>query len=516
MSVATDNGEGSEPTAPLLRVRDIEKSFPGVRALSGVSFDVRAGEVHALLGENGAGKSTLIKIVSGVYPPDLGSILIEGREVRFASPDEARRAGVATIYQELLLFPELSVAENIFLGHAPLAGSGRIDWRTMRAQAEKLLASLEIDDLTADEIVGALSVGNRQRVEILRALSHDARILIMDEPTAALTESDVARLFDVVRRLKRRGVGVVYISHRLDEIFAVADRVTVLRDGAFVGARKVADTNASELVQMMVGRRIDNLFPKTKASIGAPVLEALNLLRRPLTKGVSLVVRAGEIVGLAGLVGSGRSELAQTLFGITPAESGEIRLDGERVRIDSAENARARGIAYVPEDRGAQGLVRRMSVLHNFSLAALGVLSHAGFIDRARERRMAEEGVARFSVKTSSVDEIAGRLSGGNQQKIVLGKWLANNPKLLILDEPTRGIDVGAKAEIHRLMSELAAEGVAILMISSELPEVLGMSDRVLVMREGRLVAEFDRAAATSEAVGAAMMGGAPSAGRAA
>ena len=516
MSAATDNSEGSEPAAPLLQVRDIEKSFPGVRALSGVSFDVRAGEVHALLGENGAGKSTLIKIVSGVYPPDLGSILVEGREVRFASPDDARRAGVATIYQELLLFPELSVAENIFLGHAPLAGAGRIDWRAMRAQAEKLLASLEIDDLTADEIVGALSVGNRQRVEILRALSHEARILIMDEPTAALTESDVTRLFDVVRRLKRRGVGVVYISHRLDEIFAVADRVTVLRDGAFVGAREVADTNASELVQMMVGRRIDNLFPKTKASIGAPVLEALNLVRRPLTKGVSLIVRAGEIVGLAGLVGSGRSELAQTLFGITPAESGEIRLDGESVRINSAENARARGIAYVPEDRGAQGLVRRMSVLHNFSLAALGALSHAGFIDRASERRMAEEGVTRFSVKTNSVDEIAGRLSGGNQQKIVLGKWLANNPKLLILDEPTRGIDVGAKAEIHRLMSELAAEGVAILMISSELPEVLGMSDRVLVMREGRLVAEFDRAAATSEAVGAAMMGGAPSAGRAA
>ena len=504
------------PADPLLQVRDIEKSFPGVRALSGVSFDVRAGEVHALLGENGAGKSTLIKIVSGVYEPDLGSILVDGRETRFASPDEARRAGVATIYQELLLFPELSVAENIFLGHAPLAGGGRIDWRAMRAQADELLASLEIDDLTADEIVGSLSVGNRQRVEILRALSHDARILIMDEPTAALTESDVVRLFDVVRRLKRRGVGVVYISHRLDEIFAIADRVTVLRDGAFVGARKVADTNAAELVQMMVGRRIDNLFPKIPAAIGPPVLEASDLVRRPLTKGVSLTVRAGEIVGLAGLVGSGRSELAQTLFGVTPAESGEIRLNGENVKIDSPESARAKGVAYVPEDRGAQGLVRGMSVLHNFSLAALGALSRAGFIDRAGERRMAEAGVRRFSVKTSSVDEIVARLSGGNQQKIVLGKWLANNPKLLILDEPTRGIDVGAKAEIHRLMSELAAGGVAILMISSELPEVLGMSDRVLVMREGRLVAEFDRAEATSESVGAAMMGGASMAGRAA
>jgi rhamnose transport system ATP-binding protein len=495
---------------PLLEVKDIEKSFPGVRALSGVSFDVKGGEVHALLGENGAGKSTLIKIVSGVYQPDGGSILIDGGVTSLSSPDDARRAGVATIYQELLLFPELTVAENIFLGHAPRAGGGRIDWREMRAKTEALLASLEIDDIGPDQIVGTLSVGHRQRVEILRALSHDARILIMDEPTASLTEIDVTRLFDIVRRLKARGVGIVYISHRLDEIFAIADRVTVLRDGAYVGQHAVADTSAAELVQMMVGRRIDNLFPKRAVPIGAPVLEAHDIVRRPMTKSVNLTVRAGEIVGLAGLVGSGRSELAQTIFGVTPAESGEIRLMGEHVRIDSPESARAKGVAYVPEDRGVQGLVRPMSVLHNFSLAALGALSRFGFIDRGGERRMAEEGVLRFSVKTSSVDEVAGRLSGGNQQKIVLGKWLANNPKLLILDEPTRGIDVGAKAEIHRLMGDLAAAGVAILMISSELPEVLGMSDRVVVMREGRLVAEFDRAHATSEAVGAAMMGSAP------
>ena len=497
------------PTSPgpLLEVRNLQKTFPGVRALSGVSFGVRPGEAHALLGENGAGKSTLIKIVSGVYQPDAGEILIDGRVTRFASPEDAKRAGVATIYQELLLFPELTVAENIFLGHAPRAGGGRIDWRAMRAKAEALLASLEIDDLAADQIVGALSVGHRQRVEILRALSHDARILIMDEPTAALTESDVRRLFDIVRRLKSRGVGIVYISHRLDELFEIADRVTVLRDGAYVGAREVADTNAAELVQMMVGRRIENLFPKTSVPIGPPVLEARGLVRHPMTKTVSLDVRAGEIVGLAGLVGSGRSELAQVLFGITPAERGDIRLAGKSVSVSSPEVARARGIAYVPEDRGAQGLVRPMSVLHNFSLAALGSLSRLGFIDRPAERRLAEAGVQRFSVKTSSVEEVAGRLSGGNQQKIVLGKWLANNPKLLILDEPTRGIDVGAKAEIHRLMGELAADGVGILMISSELPEVLGMSDRVLVMREGRLVAEFDRAHATSEAVGAAMMG---------
>ena len=498
----------SDTTAPLLlEVRGLEKSFPGVRALAGVSFDVRAGEVHALLGENGAGKSTLIKICSGVYQPDKGEIVIDGAARQFASPDDARAAGVATIYQELLLFPELTVAENIFLGHAPKASFGRIDLASMRARAEELLASLEIHDLAADEIVGALSVGNRQRVEILRALSYDARILIMDEPTAALTEADVTRLFDIVRRLKARGVGIVYISHRMDEIFAIADRVTVLRDGAYVGTRETPQTSSGELVHMMVGRRIESLFPKITVPIGARVLEVNNLVRLPLTRSVSFSVSEGEIVGLAGLVGSGRSELAQCLFGVTPATSGEIRLRGEVVAIRSPAAARDHGVAYVPEDRGVQGLVRPMSVLHNFSLAGLGRLTRFGFIDRAAERRLAEDAVRQFDVKTSSLEELAGRLSGGNQQKIVLGKWLANKPRLLILDEPTRGIDVGAKAEIHRLMGELAKAGVAILMISSELPEVLGMSDRVLVMREGRLVAEFPRAAATSQAVGSAMMG---------
>jgi rhamnose transport system ATP-binding protein len=498
----------SPATTPLLEVRGLEKSFPGVRALSDVSFSVMAGEVHALLGENGAGKSTLIKIVSGVFPPNAGQILIDGTERKFDLPEDARRAGVATIYQELLLFPELTVAENIFMGHAPRAFGGRLDWRAMRDRAEALLASLEIHDLPADRVVGTLSVGNRQRVEILRALSHDARLLIMDEPTAALTEPDVVRLFKIVRLLKARGVGIIYISHRLDEIFTLGDRVTVLRDGAYVGTREVANTNAGELVQMMVGREIDNLFPKVDAPIGAPVLEVENLVRKPATRGVSLAVRAGEIVGLAGLVGSGRSELAQVVFGITPADSGVIRIGGQPVVVRSPGQARDLGIAYVPEDRGTQGLVRPMSVLHNFSLAALGSLSRLGFIDRAAERRLADDGVARFNVRTSSLEQISGKLSGGNQQKIVLGKWLANNPRLLILDEPTRGIDVGAKAEIHRLMSELARRGVAILLISSELPEVLGMSDRVLVMREGRFVAEFPRAQAVPEAVGAAMMGG--------
>jgi rhamnose transport system ATP-binding protein len=499
--------------APVLSVRNIEKSFPGVRALSGVSFDVAPGEVHALLGENGAGKSTLIKIVSGVFPPDRGEVIVDGRSVNLQRPDDARRAGVATIYQELLLFPELTVAENVFMGHAPRAGLGRLDWRAMGERAQSLLSSLDIHDLAPDRIVGSLSVGNRQRVEILRALSQDARILIMDEPTAALTEFDVTRLFDIVRRLKARGVAVIYISHRLDEIFAIADRVTVLRDGAYIATKRVSETDAAELVQLMVGRRIESLFPKITVPVGDPVLEVRDVVRRPLTKGVSLTVRAGEIVGLAGLVGSGRSELAQTIFGATPAESGEIRLAGQKVVIRSPSQARDLSVAYVPEDRGTQGLVRPMSVRENFSLAALARVAVGGFIDRAAERKLAGEGVARFSVKTNSLEQIAGKLSGGNQQKIVLGKWLANRPKLLILDEPTRGIDVGAKAEIHRLMGELASQGIAILMISSELPEVLGMSDRVLVMREGRIVAEFSRAEATPESVGAAMMGSADQVG---
>jgi rhamnose transport system ATP-binding protein len=491
-----------------LRLDGIIKSFPGVRALKNVSFDIAAGEVHALLGENGAGKSTLIKVMSGVYAPDAGSISVDGTLVTLDGPHAARTRGIATIYQELLLFPELTVAENIFAGHAPRTRLGGLDWRAMRREAKKLLESLDIHDLDVNEVVGTLSVGNRQRVEILRALSQDARVLIMDEPTAALAEHDVQRLFEVVRRLRARGVGVVYISHRMEEIFLLADRVTVLRDGDYVGTRRVAETDVGELVQMMVGRRIESLFPKIEVAIGAPVLEVRDLVRLPTTRGVSFVVRAGEILGLAGLVGSGRSELAQAIFGVLPAHSGDILLGGERVRVDSPATGRALGIAYVPEDRGTQGLVRPMTVRENVSLSVLRRLAHGGFIDRDAERRLADEAVEKFSIRTAGIEQIVAKLSGGNQQKIVLAKWLAAKPRLLILDEPTRGIDVGAKAEIHRLMGELAGQGLAVLMISSELPEVLGMSDRVLVMREGRFVAEFSRADAAPERVGAAMMGG--------
>jgi rhamnose transport system ATP-binding protein len=499
---------GVAATVPVLALEGIGKSFPGVQALKAVSFDVVAGEVHALLGENGAGKSTLIKIMSGVHHADEGTIRLDGRPIRLDDPHQARRAGIATIYQELLLFPELTVAENLFMGHAPRRRLG-LDWRAMRARARALLDSLDIHDLDPAQVVGTLSVGNRQRVEILRALSQDARILIMDEPTAALTEHDVQRLFAIVRRLRERGVSVVYISHRLEEVFILADRVTVLRDGEHVATKRVAETDTADLIQMMVGRRIESLFPKVEVPLGAPLLEVRELARPPVTNGVSLTVRAGEIVGLAGLVGSGRSELAQAIFGVTPATAGEMRVGGKAARVTSVAHARRLGIAYVPEDRGIQGLVRPMTLRENTSLAVLTDLSRLGFIDRAAEARLARETVVRFGVRTSGIEQVVGRLSGGNQQKIVLGKWLAAKPRVLILDEPTRGIDVGAKAEIHRLMGELAGRGLAILMISSELPEVLGMSDRVLTMREGRIVAEFTRAEATQERVAAAMMGGA-------
>ncbi len=494
--------------APVLALDGITKSFPGVKALKGVSFDVAPGEVHALLGENGAGKSTLIKIMSGVHEADSGTMRLDGREIRLAGPHDAGRAGIATIYQELLLFPELTVAENVFMGHAPRRPWGALDWPAMREKARVLLDSLDIHDLDVAQVVGTLSVGNRQRVEILRALSQDARILIMDEPTAALTEHDVQRLFEIVRRLRARGVSIVYISHRMEEIFLLADRVTVLRDGEHVATKEVAQTDTADLIQMMVGRRLESLFPKVEVPIGGPVLEVRSLSRPPRTRDVSFTVHAGEIVGFAGLVGSGRSELAQAIFGITPATGGTIAVDGQPARVASVADARALGIAYVPEDRGTQELVRPMTVRENASLAVLRDISRFGFIDRAAEEQLGRDVVARFGVRTAGIEQVVNKLSGGNQQKIVLGKWLAAKPKVLILDEPTRGIDVGAKAEIHRLMSELARQGLAIIMISSELPEVLGMSDRVLTMREGRLVAEFPRAEATQERVAGAMMGG--------
>ena len=489
---------------PILTLTNIQKRFPGVHALKGVGFDMLPGEVHALLGENGAGKSTLIKIISGVHQADTGEMRLHNQPVTFHNPREAQQHGVATIYQELGLYPELSVAENIFMGHAPRKSFGWlkwIDWQTMETRALELLAELNIHDLDIRRKVGELNVGNRQRVEIAKALSLDAKILIMDEPTAALTEADVERLFEIVRLLRTRGVSIIYISHRLQEVFELADRVTVLRDGEYIATQPVSETTEDQLISMMVGRTIDNLFPKMASKIGETVLEVRNLNHGSTTRNVSFKVRAGEIVGMAGLVGSGRSETAQVIFGIHPAQSGEILVDNQPM------DAISHGIAYLPEDRGTQGLIRAMSIRENSTMAVLEQVSTASFIQPNKEQQLTADAIENLGIRAFSTEQVAGKLSGGNQQKVVIAKWLASHPRLLIMDEPTRGIDVGAKSEIHRRMSQLAAEqGLAILMISSELPEVLGMSDRVLVMREGRIVAEFERATATQERVATAMM----------
>jgi rhamnose transport system ATP-binding protein len=489
-----------------LEIVGISKSFGGVRAVEAVSFDVRPGEVHALLGENGAGKSTLIKIMSGVQHADAGELRVDGLAQRFASPREARSAGIATVYQELLLFPELTVAENIFLGHAPRRALRAIDWAAMRQRARELLDSLECFELDVDAKVGTLSVANRQRVEIARALSQSPRVLIMDEPTAALAEADVHRLLDVVRSLRARGVGIVYVSHRMPEIFALADRVTVLRDGRHVATLPIAEVDHEKLVSLMVGRPVDQMYPKSEADVGPALLAVQGLAYRSRVQDISFTLHAGEILGIAGLVGSGRTELAHILFGITPATAGQIMLAGRPVAITSPAQARDLGIAYIPEDRGLQGLIRPQTIRENVSLAMLAKLSRGSFMRHAAELRLAGESMARFGIRARGPQQIVRQLSGGNQQKVVLAKWLATRPRVLIMDEPTRGIDVGAKAEIHTLISQLAQQGMAILMISSELPEVLGMSDRILVMNGGRLVARFGRGQASADQIGAAMM----------
>ncbi|THF56379.1 sugar ABC transporter ATP-binding protein [Ollibium composti] len=490
---------------PFVTLSGVSKAFAGVKVLKDVSFDVRAGEVHALLGENGAGKSTLIKILSGLYTPDGGTITVDGRQMKLTSPRDATAAGIATVYQELLLFPELSVAENIFLGHYPRTSSGAIDWSAVRSRARDLLDQLDTRELDVDTKVLTLSVAQRQRVEIAKALSRDAKILIMDEPTASLVEADVQRLMGIVRQLRERGVGIVYVSHRLPEIFALADRVTVLRDGAHVATRDIGEVDERQLVSLMVGRPIDSLFPKVEAAIGDTVLQVDGLNRGRQVRDISFSLRKGEILGIAGLVGSGRTELALTLFGMTPATSGTVVLDGKPVAIRSPRQARDLGIAYVPEDRGLQGLVKPMAIRKNISMATIDRLSSGIFIRAAQEARRATEAVKRLGVRCRSIGQPVGELSGGNQQKVVIAKWLETSPKVLILDEPTRGVDVGAKAEIHTIMGELVRQGVAILMISSELPEVLGMSDRVLVMAGGRIMEELSREEATPERVGAAM-----------
>ncbi len=485
----------------LLRLAEIRKAFAGVQALKGVSFDLRAGEVHALVGENGAGKSTLIKVITGAHAPDSGTVEILGQSIEHNDPVRARHLGIAAIYQQPALFPDLTVAENVAIGLEPGGPWRRIRWADRRERARALLARVGAA-IDPDAVVRGLSMPQQQLVEIARAIGAEARILIMDEPTASLGDREVDDLFRVIRELKARGVGIIYISHRLEELPEVADRVTALRDGALVGTRAIGDVTRGELIRMMVGRELSSVFPKVDVPIGGPVLEVRGLgCRASGVRDVSLEVRAGEILGLAGLVGAGRTELARVLFGLTPADSGEIRLRGRPAAVDSPGRAVALGIAYVPEDRRRHGVVPEMSVAANLTLATLRAVASAGLIDPGRERAVASELVDRLWIKTSSIDEPVGNLSGGNQQKVALARWLAAGPAVLILDEPTQGVDVGAKAEIHRLMGELAGRGLAILMISSELPEVLGMSDRVAVMHAGTVVGTLTRADATQETV---------------
>jgi rhamnose transport system ATP-binding protein len=497
----------SASARPLLRLSDITKSYAGVHALRSASFELRAGEVHALVGENGAGKSTLVKIITGAVQPDGGEMLLDGSPVGPLSPRTARELGIAAIYQQPALFPELTVAENIALGSGHSGALSRIDWRSRRRRAAELLARVGAEiDPQAD--AGDLTMPQQQLVEIARALGADARVLILDEPTASLSEEDTRNLFRVIGELRAQGVGMIYISHRLEELPLIADRVTVLRDGKTIDTREMSEVDRPTLIQLMVGRELSAVFPKRSVPLGEPVLELRGVgCEEAGVRDVSLTVRAGEIVGLAGLVGAGRTELARTLFGLTPADRGEILVRGRAVRIEEPADAIAQGIAYLPEDRRRHGVVLEMPISANLTLASLRRLSRFGAIDFERERALATEYVQRLGVKTPSLFAPVSTLSGGNQQKVALGRWLITDPSVLILDEPTQGIDVGAKSEIHMLMTELAERGVAILMISSELPEVLGMSDRIAVMRGGTVVGVLDRAEATQEKILARALG---------
>jgi rhamnose transport system ATP-binding protein len=495
-----------EPRVPVLALEGVSKSFGAVRALRAVSLPLFAGEVHALAGENGAGKSTLIKVLAGVHRPDAGTVLLDGAPVEFSGPADARDAGVAVIYQEPTLFPDLSVAENIFMGRQPTRSLGRVDHRAVHEAAAKLFARLGVA-MDPDRPARGLSIADQQLVEIAKALSFDARVLIMDEPTAALTGSEVARLFAVVRTLRAQGAAVLFISHRLEEVFELCQQVTTLRDGAWVASEPVEGLTESELVQRMVGRTLDELYPKQDTAVGAVALEVSRLTREGVFTDVSFSVRGGEIVGLAGLVGAGRSEVARAVFGVDRWDAGSVTVGGRTLRPGSPSLAMAAGLALVPEDRRAQGLVMEMSIARNIGLSGLKDTSKAGLMSRRAERDRALDWATRLQVKYARLGDLVSTLSGGNQQKVVLAKWLATNPSVLIVDEPTRGIDVGTKAEVHRLLSNLAAEGVAVLMISSDLPEILGMADRVLVMHEGRIAAEIPRAEATEHSVMAAATG---------
>ncbi len=499
MQAEAESGKDAQERAvPVLALDGVTKVFPGVKALSEVSLRLYPGKVTALVGENGAGKSTVVKILTGIYQPDGGEIQVDGRPVHFPTAQSAGEAGVTAIHQETVLFDELSVAENIFLGHAPRGRFGLIDTGAMATQAAEILRGIGANIDPAHKLKD-LGIANKHLVAIARALSIDARVVIMDEPTAALSHKEIEELYELVEELKAQGKAILFISHKFDEIFRIADRYSVFRDGALVGEGAIGAVTEAELVKMMVGRDVSQIFPQRGRNIGDEVLVVDGYQHPTEFADIGFTLRRGEILGFYGLVGAGRSEFMQALFGITRPSGGSVWIDGAPVTIRSPADAVGNGIVYVPEDRGRQGAITALPIFQNVSLPSLGRTSSNGFLRLAEEFRLAREYAERLDLRAASLDTNVGNLSGGNQQKVVIAKWLATQPKIIILDEPTKGIDIGSKAAVHEFMAELAGQGLAVIMVSSEIPEILGMSDRVIVMREGRIAAELEGDAMTPE-----------------
>lgn len=491
---------------PIFSLKGVSKHFPGVKALDKVMLDLYPGEVTALVGENGAGKSTLVKVMTGIHQPTAGCLCLDGNVINLETPEDARKLGITAIHQETVLFDELSVAENIFAGHLISHPSGRLNWKKMEQESARILKEIDAP-LAPKKILKELSIGQRHMVAIARALSFDARVVILDEPTAALSHREIDDFYKIVRRLKDKGCAILFISHKFDEIFTIADRFTVFRDGCYVGDGKINEIEESSLVTMMVGRTIENAYPKSKLDLGKKILEVDNFSHPTEFDGISFDLHRGEILGFYGLVGSGRTELMQSLFGVTNNASGSIKIEQQSVLLKSPKAAIKAGIVYVPEERQSQGVILDFPIYQNIGLPQLTTTNPNGFLHDQAEYSLADEYATRLQVKAPNWHEKVGNLSGGNQQKVVIGKWLATKPKVIILDEPTKGIDIGSKAAVHEFMSELTNDGLAVIMISSELPEVMGMSDRIIVMREGLMAAEFERKDFTAEKIVSAATG---------
>ena len=480
-------------------MKNIHKKFPGVYALKNVDFDLKSGEVHALLGENGAGKSTLIKVLGGIYRAEEGKIVIQGKETLINSVADARETGISIIHQEIMLVPNMTIAENIFMGREPTTRSGGVNYRRMNTEAQALIDGFGMN-IDASRKVATLSIAQQQMVEIVKAISAKAKIVVMDEPTSSLTDTEVEHLFALIKQLKAQNIGIIYISHKLEELFRICDRITVMRDGERVGTVSTEKTNRNELIKMMVGRTLDEYYIHTERPLGDRVLEAKHIRGKSVKDG-SFFLRKGEILGFAGLIGSGRSELMKSMIGIEKRTGGEVYVGGKPVMLNGISDALKVGVALVPEDRKKEGLVLKNSVGFNLTLAVLGEFIRGIHVDRSKEEKIIDQYVDAMSIKASSSRQRVGNLSGGNQQKVLIGKWLASHPQILILDEPTRGVDVGAKAEIYAIINALSEQGVSIIMISSELPEIIGMCDRIYVMSGGRVTGELNRGAFSQETI---------------